>query len=112
MWFVQLVCFFKSLESYLFNELLSLICKTLWYHFVLHGTENNFWTTEVNLSFLFQTQYSFKKVFGIKTTQRELFEDVAKPLVEDLIHCKNGKYALLGTLFQNTMAWFFRQGLD
>uniref|UniRef100_A0A673MTR2 Kinesin-like protein n=1 Tax=Sinocyclocheilus rhinocerous TaxID=307959 RepID=A0A673MTR2_9TELE len=29
-------------------------------------------------------------LFGIKTTQRELFEDVAKPLVEDLIHCKNG----------------------
>lgn len=22
----------------------------------------------------------------------ELFEDVAKPLVEDLIHCKNGKW--------------------
>lgn len=37
-----------------------------------------------------QTQYSFKKVFGIKTTQRELFEDVAKPLVQDLIHGKNG----------------------
>uniref|UniRef100_A0A8C1LGB4 Kinesin-like protein n=1 Tax=Cyprinus carpio TaxID=7962 RepID=A0A8C1LGB4_CYPCA len=29
-------------------------------------------------------------LFGIKTTQMELFEDVAKPLVEDLIHCKNG----------------------
>lgn len=39
----------------------------------------------------FQTQYTFKKVFGINTTQRELFEDVAKPLVEDLIQCKNGK---------------------
>ncbi|XP_017547406.1 kinesin-like protein KIF23 isoform X3 [Pygocentrus nattereri] len=37
-----------------------------------------------------ETQYSFKKVFGIKTTQRELFEEVSKPLVEDLIHCKNG----------------------
>ncbi|KAF5907616.1 kinesin-like protein KIF23 isoform X3, partial [Clarias magur] len=37
-----------------------------------------------------ETQYSFKKVFGIKTTQMELFEDVAKPLVEDLIHGKNG----------------------
>uniref|UniRef100_A0A3Q3VWM0 Kinesin-like protein n=1 Tax=Mola mola TaxID=94237 RepID=A0A3Q3VWM0_MOLML len=37
-----------------------------------------------------ETQYSFKKVFGINTTQIELFEDVAKPLVEDLIHCKNG----------------------
>lgn len=41
--------------------------------------------------FIPQTQYSFKKVFGINTTQIELFEDVAKPLVEDLIHCKNGE---------------------
>ncbi|XP_051792580.1 kinesin-like protein KIF23 isoform X3 [Acanthochromis polyacanthus] len=37
-----------------------------------------------------ETQYSFKKVFGINTSQIELFEDIAKPLVEDLIHCKNG----------------------
>ncbi|KAM6980532.1 kinesin-like protein KIF23 [Aplochiton taeniatus] len=37
-----------------------------------------------------ETQYSFKKVFGIQTSQIELFEDVAKPLVEDLINCKNG----------------------
>ncbi|XP_045889054.1 kinesin-like protein KIF23 isoform X3 [Micropterus dolomieu] len=37
-----------------------------------------------------ETQYSFKKVFGINTTQMELFEDVAKPLVDDLIRCKNG----------------------
>ncbi|XP_051776336.1 kinesin-like protein KIF23 isoform X6 [Erpetoichthys calabaricus] len=37
-----------------------------------------------------ETQYSFKKVFGINTTQLELFEDVAKPLVDDLLHCKNG----------------------
>ncbi|XP_066541784.1 kinesin-like protein KIF23 isoform X2 [Hoplias malabaricus] len=37
-----------------------------------------------------ETQYTFKKVFGLKTTQKELFDDVAKPLVEDLVHCKNG----------------------
>ncbi|XP_031668414.1 kinesin-like protein KIF23 isoform X2 [Oncorhynchus kisutch] len=37
-----------------------------------------------------ETQYSFKKVFGIQTSQIELFEDVAKALVDDLIHCKNG----------------------
>ncbi|CAN9506586.1 unnamed protein product [Ophioblennius macclurei] len=37
-----------------------------------------------------ETQYSFKKVFGINTSQRELFEDVAKPLIEDLLHCENG----------------------
>uniref|UniRef100_A0A8K9Y5R9 Kinesin-like protein n=1 Tax=Oncorhynchus mykiss TaxID=8022 RepID=A0A8K9Y5R9_ONCMY len=34
--------------------------------------------------------YSFKKVFCIKTSQMELFQDVAKPLVDDLIHSKNG----------------------
>uniref|UniRef100_A0A8C5HTG5 Kinesin-like protein n=1 Tax=Gouania willdenowi TaxID=441366 RepID=A0A8C5HTG5_GOUWI len=37
-----------------------------------------------------EMQYSFKKVFGINTTQKELFEDIARPLVKDLIHCKNG----------------------
>ncbi|KAM4618411.1 kinesin-like protein KIF23 [Polymixia lowei] len=37
-----------------------------------------------------ETQYSFKKVFGIATSQMELFEDVAKPLADDLIHGKNG----------------------
>ncbi|XP_048887508.1 kinesin-like protein KIF23 isoform X3 [Brienomyrus brachyistius] len=37
-----------------------------------------------------EMQYSFKRVFGIKTSQVELFNDVAKPLVEDLIHGKNG----------------------
>ncbi|KAG7248761.1 hypothetical protein CRUP_033382, partial [Coryphaenoides rupestris] len=36
-----------------------------------------------------ETQYSFKKVFGPKTSQKELFEDVSKPLIEDLIQCKN-----------------------
>uniref|UniRef100_A0A665UMS3 Kinesin-like protein n=1 Tax=Echeneis naucrates TaxID=173247 RepID=A0A665UMS3_ECHNA len=29
-------------------------------------------------------------VFGINTTQMELFEDVSRPLVDDLIQCKNG----------------------
>ncbi|XP_072321536.1 kinesin-like protein KIF23 [Eucyclogobius newberryi] len=37
-----------------------------------------------------EMQCSFKKVFGVNTGQVELFEDVAKPLVEDLIHNKNG----------------------
>ncbi|XP_040894641.1 kinesin-like protein KIF23 isoform X1 [Toxotes jaculatrix] len=37
-----------------------------------------------------ETQYSFKKVFGVSVTQMELFEHVAKPLVDDLIHGKNG----------------------
>uniref|UniRef100_A0A8C7NF92 Kinesin-like protein n=1 Tax=Oncorhynchus mykiss TaxID=8022 RepID=A0A8C7NF92_ONCMY len=33
---------------------------------------------------------SHNELFGIQTSQIELFEDVAKPLVDDLIHCKNG----------------------
>ncbi|CAL8294345.1 unnamed protein product [Boreogadus saida] len=37
-----------------------------------------------------ETQYSFKKVYGIQTSQMELFEDVAKPLVDDLVRGKNG----------------------
>ncbi|XP_036963148.1 kinesin-like protein KIF23 isoform X5 [Acanthopagrus latus] len=37
-----------------------------------------------------ETQYSFKRVFGVSISQRELFEHVAKPLVDDLIHGKNG----------------------
>ncbi|KAM3869948.1 kinesin-like protein KIF23 [Diretmus argenteus] len=37
-----------------------------------------------------ETQYSFRKVFGISTSQMELFEDIAKPLVDDLVHGKNG----------------------
>ncbi|XP_075132261.1 kinesin-like protein KIF23 [Leptodactylus fuscus] len=37
-----------------------------------------------------ETQYSFKQVFGIQVTQKDLFDVVAKPLVEDLIRGKNG----------------------
>ncbi|AWP08366.1 putative kinesin-like protein KIF23 [Scophthalmus maximus] len=37
-----------------------------------------------------ETQYSFKKVFGVSISQVELFEHVAKPLVDNLIHGKNG----------------------
>ncbi|XP_063121564.1 kinesin-like protein KIF23 isoform X5 [Rattus norvegicus] len=37
-----------------------------------------------------ETQYSFKRVFGTHTTQKELFDVVASPLVDDLIHGKNG----------------------
>ncbi|XP_077601070.1 kinesin-like protein KIF23 isoform X1 [Stigmatopora nigra] len=37
-----------------------------------------------------EMQYSFKKVFGVLVSQIELFESVAKPLVDDLIHGRNG----------------------
>ncbi|XP_061678228.1 kinesin-like protein KIF23 isoform X2 [Syngnathoides biaculeatus] len=37
-----------------------------------------------------ETQYSFQKVFGVLVSQIELFESVAKPLVDDLIHGRNG----------------------
>ncbi|MBN3281473.1 KIF23 protein, partial [Polyodon spathula] len=36
-----------------------------------------------------ETQYSFKNVFGLNISQLELFDNVAKPLVDDVIHCKN-----------------------
>lgn len=42
-----------------------------------------------------QMQYSFQKVFGVSTSQTELFEHVAKVLVDDLIHGKNGKNEVL-----------------
>ncbi|XP_041704589.2 kinesin-like protein KIF23 [Coregonus clupeaformis] len=54
-----------------------------------------------------ETQYCFKKVFGIKTSQMELFEDVAKPLVDDLIHSKNGvesTQSVMHQLIQNLPA--------
>ncbi|XP_056334550.1 kinesin-like protein KIF23 isoform X2 [Danio aesculapii] len=60
-----------------------------------------------------ETQYSFKKVFGIKTTQRELFEDVAKPLTQDLIHGKNGllfTYGVTGSGKTHTMTGSPGQG--
>uniref|UniRef100_A0A8U8BVV8 Uncharacterized protein n=1 Tax=Geospiza parvula TaxID=87175 RepID=A0A8U8BVV8_GEOPR len=38
-----------------------------------------------------ETQYSFKEVFGTLVPQKDLFDVVAKPLVEDLIRGKNGE---------------------
>lgn len=43
------------------------------------------------VSSLLQTQYSFKEVFGTHVLQKELFDVVAKPLVEDFIRGKNGE---------------------
>ncbi|XP_076127663.1 kinesin-like protein KIF23 isoform X2 [Alosa pseudoharengus] len=60
-----------------------------------------------------ETQYSFKKVFGIKTTQMELFEDVSKPLVDDVIHGKNGllfTYGVTGSGKTYTMTGSAGQG--
>ncbi|XP_049637648.1 kinesin-like protein KIF23 [Suncus etruscus] len=37
-----------------------------------------------------ETQYTFTQVFGTHTTQKELFDIVANPLVNNLIHGKNG----------------------
>lgn len=66
-----------------------MIVITLLFHFLLNAIHM---CCILFSFFILQTQYSFKKVFGINTTQIELFEDVARPLVEDLIHCKNGKW--------------------
>ncbi|XP_053220530.1 kinesin-like protein KIF23 isoform X8 [Podarcis raffonei] len=37
-----------------------------------------------------EVQYSFKEVFNVGGTQKHVFDVVAKPLVDDLIHGKNG----------------------
>ena len=57
-----------------------------WYYL-----ENGTGYINTNLLCVLQTQYSFKKVYGVQTSQMELFEDVAKPLVDDLVRGKNGK---------------------
>ncbi|KAF2986600.1 hypothetical protein EK904_011255, partial [Melospiza melodia maxima] len=56
--------------------------------------------------FFWQTQYSFKEVFGTLVAQKELFDVVAKPLVEDLIRGKNGllfTYGVTGSGKTHTM---------
>ncbi|NXJ09410.1 KIF23 protein, partial [Odontophorus gujanensis] len=52
------------------------------------------------------TQYSFKEVFGTLVAQKDLFDVVAKPLVEDLIRGKNGllfTYGVTGSGKTHTM---------
>ncbi|NXK78182.1 KIF23 protein, partial [Amazona guildingii] len=51
-------------------------------------------------------QYSFKEVFGTLVVQKQLFDVVAKPLVEDLIRGKNGllfTYGVTGSGKTHTM---------
>ncbi|XP_031443762.1 kinesin-like protein KIF23 isoform X4 [Phasianus colchicus] len=53
-----------------------------------------------------ETQYSFKEVFGTLVAQKQLFDVVAKPLVEDLIRGKNGllfTYGVTGSGKTHTM---------
>ncbi|KAM4677357.1 kinesin-like protein KIF23 isoform 9-T9 [Discoglossus pictus] len=53
-----------------------------------------------------ETQYSFKQVFGTLITQKDLFDVVSKPLVEDLIRGKNGllfTYGVTGSGKTHTM---------
>uniref|UniRef100_A0A8V5HA75 Kinesin-like protein n=1 Tax=Melopsittacus undulatus TaxID=13146 RepID=A0A8V5HA75_MELUD len=53
-----------------------------------------------------ETQYSFKEVFGTLVVQKQLFDVVAKPLVEDLIRGKNGllfTYGVTGSGKTHTM---------
>ena len=60
---------------------------------------------------LLQTQHTFKKVYDEKTTQKMLFDNVAFPLVDDLVHGKNGKCKVWILFFwnKNCMArlWLF-----
>ncbi|XP_038622979.1 kinesin-like protein KIF23 isoform X1 [Tachyglossus aculeatus] len=53
-----------------------------------------------------EMQYSFKQVFGTLVSQKELFDVVACPLVDDLIHGKNGllfTYGVTGSGKTHTM---------
>ncbi|XP_061451507.1 kinesin-like protein KIF23 isoform X9 [Rhineura floridana] len=53
-----------------------------------------------------EVQYSFKEVFNIGATQRHVFDVVARPLVDDLIHGKNGllfTYGVTGSGKTHTM---------
>lgn len=52
-----------------------------------------------SVSFPLQTQYTFKEVFGTLVTQKQLFDVVAKPLVEDLIRGKNGMQLFVHLMF-------------
>uniref|UniRef100_A0A8C4L8V1 Kinesin-like protein n=1 Tax=Equus asinus asinus TaxID=83772 RepID=A0A8C4L8V1_EQUAS len=58
-----------------------------------------------------ETQYSFKQVFGTHTTQKELFDVVANPLVDDLIHGKNDsipgrRLTLTSDSIWGLLSWF------
>ncbi|KAM5338151.1 kinesin-like protein KIF23 isoform 5-T5 [Glossophaga mutica] len=60
-----------------------------------------------------EIQYSFKRVFGLHTTQKELFDVVANPLVDDLIHGKNGllfTYGVTGSGKTHTMTGSLGEG--
>ncbi|XP_075714473.1 kinesin-like protein KIF23 isoform X2 [Rhinoderma darwinii] len=60
-----------------------------------------------------ETQYSFKQVFGTQVTQKDLFDVVAKPLVEDQIRGKNGllfTYGVTGSGKTHTMTGSPGQG--
>ncbi|XP_066491552.1 kinesin-like protein KIF23 isoform X2 [Tiliqua scincoides] len=53
-----------------------------------------------------EVQYSFKEVFSTDVAQRQVFDVVARPLVEDLIHGKNGllfTYGVTGSGKTHTM---------
>ena len=48
-----------------------------------------------SVKFCFQTQHTFKKLYDEKTSQKVLFDSVALPLVDDLVHGKNGESQVL-----------------
>ena len=58
-----------------------------------------------------QTQHTFQKVYDEKTTQKQLFDNVAMPLVDDVVHGKNGKEFFTSDLQNNHLlinisVWF------
>jgi hypothetical protein len=45
-----------------------------------------------------QVQYSFQRVFDEYTSQKAVFDTVAMPLVEDVLHGKNGNYLFTSSI--------------
>ena len=50
-----------------------------------------------------QTQHTFKTVFDEKTTQQQIFDNIALPLVEDTIQGKNSENDTLYYIFNWSM---------
>ena len=48
------------------------------------------WALKLNTAWIFQTQHTFKHVFDEGSTQEQVFDRIAFPLVVDLVQGKNG----------------------
>ena len=59
--------------------------------------------------FLLQTQYTFQVVFDEYTSQKALYDHTALPLVDDLLHGKNGEYVCQPGFMLHTIGKIFER---